>query len=649
MVKTLHQAGIEVILDVVYNHTAEGNHMGPTLSFKGIDNAVVLPARRGRQEVLHGLHGHREHAQHAQPVRRCSSSWTACATGRREMHVDGFRFDLASTLARSLHEVDRLSAFFDLVQQDPVVSQLKLIAEPWDVGDGGYQVGNFPPQWAEWNGKYRDCIRDHWAGAPHTLGEFAYRITGSSDLYEAAGRRPHASINFVTAHDGFTMRDLVSYNEKHNEANGEDNNDGESHNRGWNCGAEGPTDDPEINALRARQQRNLIGDAAALPGRADDPRRRRDRPHAERQQQRLLPGQRDLLVRLVDRRRPRCSSSRQQLDRVPPRAPLVPPPPVLPGPPAPRCADRGPRSWFSPTGEEMTEEQWSEAYAHALTLFMSGRDIERDQRGEMVMDDDFLWMVNASPDDIKFTVPRRALGHRVVRRRSTPLRVSSRRPSRRSTRQDPRSTSSVARWSCCVVRAPSRRRHDVTTVHDDEEERRSRRHATYRFQLRAEFGFDDAAAQARLPRAARRLPRLPVAAAPGRGRFHARVRRRRPDSSRATSSAARRRRRVRRRAAQQRSRTGRRHRAQPPHDRRSARTGGGGTSCSPGRASRYARHFDIDWDSPDRELTGKVVVPVLGKSLAEELAAGSIDARRARRRAGRAVLRPPFPARRRNG
>ena len=257
MVKALHEAGIEVILDVVYNHTAEGNHLGPTLSFRGIDNAGLLPAGRRRQAALlrHTGTGNSLNVRHPHSLQLIMDSLRYWVT---EMHVDGFRFDLAATLAREFHEVDRLSAFFDLVQQDPIVCQVKLIAEPWDVGDGGYQVGNFPPLWTEWNGKYRDTVRDFWRGEPPTLGEFASRLTGSSDLYEHAGRRPIASINFVTAHDGFTLRDLVSYNEKHNEANGEDNNDGESHNRSWNCGVEGPTDDPEVIALRARQQRNFL-------------------------------------------------------------------------------------------------------------------------------------------------------------------------------------------------------------------------------------------------------------------------------------------------------------------------------------------------------------------------------------------------------
>ena len=257
MVRALHAAGIEVILDVVYNHTAEGNHLGPTLSMRGIDNAAYYHLEDDDQRYYTDYTGtgnslNVRHPHTLQLIMDSLRYWVL------EMHVDGFRFDLASTLAREFYEVDRLATFFELVQQDPVVSQVKLIAEPWDVGPGGYQVGNFPPQWTEWNGKYRDTVRDFWRGEAQSLGEFASRLTGSSDLYEHSGRRPVASINFVTAHDGFTLRDLVSYNDKHNEANGEDNKDGESHNRSSNFGVEGPTDDPEILTLRARQQRNFI-------------------------------------------------------------------------------------------------------------------------------------------------------------------------------------------------------------------------------------------------------------------------------------------------------------------------------------------------------------------------------------------------------
>ena len=256
MVKAMHAAGIEVILDVVYNHTAEGNHLGPTLSFKGIDNPAYyrLVEDDQRYYMDYTGTGNSLNVRHPHSLQLIMDSLRYWVT---EMHVDGFRFDLASTLAREFYDVDRLSTFFELVQQDPVVSQVKLIAEPWDVGPGGYQVGNFPPQWTEWNGAYRDTVRDFWRGEAH-LGEFASRLSGSSDLYEQSGRRPVASINFVTAHDGFTLHDLVSYDEKHNEANGEDNNDGESHNRSWNHGVEGPTDDPEVLAARAREQRNFL-------------------------------------------------------------------------------------------------------------------------------------------------------------------------------------------------------------------------------------------------------------------------------------------------------------------------------------------------------------------------------------------------------
>ncbi len=257
MVRALHAAGIEVILDVVYNHTAEGNHLGPTLSMRGIDNEAYYRLEETDKRYYTDYTGTGNSMNVGNPhtlqlIMDSLRYWVL------EMHVDGFRFDLAATLAREFYEVDRLAAFFEIVQQDPVVSQVKLIAEPWDLGPGGYQVGNFPPQWTEWNGKYRDTVRDFWRGEPSTLGEFASRLTGSADLYEHDGRSPVASINFVTAHDGFTLRDLVSYNEKHNEANGEQNNDGESHNRSWNCGVEGPTDDPAVLTLRARQQRNFL-------------------------------------------------------------------------------------------------------------------------------------------------------------------------------------------------------------------------------------------------------------------------------------------------------------------------------------------------------------------------------------------------------
>ncbi len=329
MVKALHEANIEVILDVVYNHTAEGNEFGPTLCFKGIDNAAyyrLVDDDKAHYYDTTGT-GNSLLMRHPHVLQLIMDSLRYWVT---EMHVDGFRFDLAATLARQFHEVDKLSAFFDLIQQDPVISQVKLIAEPWDVGDGGYQVGNFPPLWTEWNGKYRDTVRDFWRGEPSTLGEFASRLTGSSDLYEHSGRKPIASINFVTAHDGFTLRDLVSYNEKHNEANGEDGRDGESHNRSWNCGEEGPTDDPEVSALRLRQQRNFLTTLLLSQGVPMIAARRRDRPHPAGQQQRLLPGQRAVLGRLGPRRgREAALRLHRRALQAAPRAPGLPPPPVL--------------------------------------------------------------------------------------------------------------------------------------------------------------------------------------------------------------------------------------------------------------------------------------------------------------------------------
>src|ERR1700734_3526768 len=257
MVRALHEAGIEVILDVVYNHTAEGNHLGPELSMKGIDNAAYYRLVTDDPRFYYDTTGtgNSLNVGHPHTLQLIMDSLRYWVT---EMHVDGFRFDLAASLARQFHEVDRLSAFFDLIQQDPVVSQVKLIAEPWDIGEGGYQVGNFPTLWSEWNGRYRDTVRDYWRSADGTLPDLAYRLTGSSDLYGQTGRRPYASVNFITAHDGLTLADLVAYNSKHNEANGEDNHDGTDDNRSWNSGAEGPTDDPAIVDLRERRRRALI-------------------------------------------------------------------------------------------------------------------------------------------------------------------------------------------------------------------------------------------------------------------------------------------------------------------------------------------------------------------------------------------------------
>jgi len=409
MVKALHEAGIEVILDVVYNHTAEGNHLGPTLSFKGIDNASYyrLVAEDRQYYMDYTGTGNTLNMQNPFSLQLVMDSLRYWAT---EMHVDGFRFDLASALARSLHEVDRLSAFFDLVQQDPVISRMKLIAEPWDIGEGGYQVGNFPPQWAEWNGRFRDCIRDFWAGAHGGLGEFAYRITGSSDLYEAAGRRPHASINFITAHDGFTLRDLVTYEQKRNEANGEGNADGESHNRNWNCGVEGETDDPEVNALRARQQRNLITTMVLsqgvpmLLGGDEVSRTQAGNNNAYCQDNEISwfdweAADHDLaaFVRgVLALRRAHPSFRRRGFFQG--RA--------LHGGGTPDLA------WFGPDGQEFTDERWSEGGLASLTVYLGGDDIEVSNRGEPVHDTDFLWLVNAAHEPVTFTLPGPTWGER---------------------------------------------------------------------------------------------------------------------------------------------------------------------------------------------------------------------------------------------
>ena len=405
MVKTLHAAGIEVILDVVYNHTAEGNHLGPVLSFKGYDNDAYyrLVADDKRYYMDYTGTGNSMNMRNPHVLQLIMDSlryWVS------EMHVDGFRFDLASTLARELHDVDRLAVFFDLIQQDPVVSRVKLIAEPWDVGEGGYQVGNFPPMWSEWNGKYRDCVRDYWRGEEQTLAELGYRLTGSSDLYEWGGRRPGASINFVTAHDGFTLADLVSYNEKHNEANGEDNNDGESHNRSWNLGVEGPTDDPNINAARRRQQRNFLATllfSAGVPmlvAGDEFGRTQQGNNNAYAQDNEvswinwsLLEENRDLhrfVQRLIQIRREQPVLRRRRWfqgrqihgDEVTDIA------------------------WFRPDGAQMSEEDWSQGYARAVSVFMNGDQItEPDERGDRIHGDTVLMLLNAHDGALDFVLP----------------------------------------------------------------------------------------------------------------------------------------------------------------------------------------------------------------------------------------------------
>ncbi|MCF8109030.1 MAG: glycogen debranching protein GlgX [Desulfohalobiaceae bacterium] len=402
MVKTLHQAGMEVILDVVYNHTAEGNHLGPMLSFKGIDNAYYY---RLTDDPLYYMDytgtGNSLNMRNPHVLQLIMDSLRYWVT---EMHVDGFRFDLASTLARELHEVDKLSAFFDLVQQDPVVSQVKLIAEPWDVGEGGYQVGNFPPLWSEWNGKYRDCVRDFWRGEDRTLAEFAFRLTGSSDLYESTNRRPHASINFITAHDGFTLHDLVSYNDKHNQANGEENKDGENHNRSWNCGEEGPTDNPDILALRDKQVRNFLstlflsqgipmllgGDETGRTQQGNNNGYCQDNEISwfdwEKMDETLLEFTRNLIRFRSEH--PIFMRRGWFLGRA------------IHGSGVEDIA------WFTPDGNEMSEENWGEGYAKSLALFLNGEGIATpDLQGERVRDDTFYLLLNAYHELISFTLP----------------------------------------------------------------------------------------------------------------------------------------------------------------------------------------------------------------------------------------------------
>ena len=406
MVRALHEAGIEVILDVVYNHTGEGNHLGPTLSFRGIDNAAYY--RLVEDSPQHYMDytgtGNTLNVRNPHTLQLIMDSLRYWVT---EMHVDGFRFDLASALAREFYDVDRLSSFFDLVQQDPVVSQVKLIAEPWDVGPGGYQVGNFPPQWTEWNGKYRDTVRDFWRGEPATLGEFAARLTGSADLYESSGRRPGASINFVTAHDGFTLRDLVSYNEKHNEANGDDNSDGESHNRSWNCGAEGPTRIKAVNALRAQQRRNFLATLVLSQGvpmicHGDEIGRTQKGNNNGYCQDNELTWM-DWSAVDVD-----LLAFTRHLTEIRRAHPVFRRRRFFDGRPVGRRGlDRLPDiEWFTPDGTEMTEENWAHDFGRAISVFLNGRGIpDRDARGERVEDDSFLLCFSAHHEALEFNLP----------------------------------------------------------------------------------------------------------------------------------------------------------------------------------------------------------------------------------------------------
>jgi isoamylase len=406
MVKVFHSSGIEVILDVVYNHTAEGNQLGPTLSLRGADNAAYyrLSPENPRYYMDFTGTGNTLNLRHPRVLQLIMDSlryWVL------EMHVDGFRFDLASTLARELFEVDRLGSFFDTITQDPVLSQVKLIAEPWDVGAGGYQVGNFPPGWNEWNDKYRDCVRSYWKGDGGLIAEFARRFSGSADLYEASGRRPHASINFITAHDGFTLEDLVSYDSKHNEANGEENRDGSDNNRSWNCGVEGPTEDAAVRALRAKQKHNLIATLLLSQGvpmlQAGDELGRTqggnnnaycqdneiswlDWPPPEEQHEFCR-----LVERLIKLRRQHAVFARRRFLRGRP----------VPG--------EGVKDivWLTPAGSEMSEQEWNQDFARCLGVYLAGGALERtDRRGHVLRDDNFLLLFNAHHERIEFVLPR---------------------------------------------------------------------------------------------------------------------------------------------------------------------------------------------------------------------------------------------------
>jgi glycogen operon protein len=405
MVRALHAAGLEVILDVVYNHTAEGNHLGPTLSLRGLDNRAYyrLLADNPRYYLDFTGCGNTLNMQSPQVLQLIMDSlryWVL------EMHVDGFRFDLASALARELYEVDRLGAFFDIIHQDPVLSQVKLIAEPWDLGAGGYQVGNFPVLWTEWNGKYRDSVRRFWRGDGGVVSELASRLAGSNDLYEPSGRRPYASINFITAHDGFTLHDLVTYNEKHNEANGDGNTDGENHNLSWNCGVEGETDDPDINSLRDRQKRNLLATlllsqgVPMLSGGDEIGRTQRGNNNAYCQDNELswtswdvTPAQRDLLdftSRLIRIRHEQPALRRRRFFRGR----------------AVRGADVKDIAWLDPNGSEMTDESWNAGFVRCLGVRLEGNAIDEvDERGRPILGDTLLVLLNAHHDRIDFTLP----------------------------------------------------------------------------------------------------------------------------------------------------------------------------------------------------------------------------------------------------
>ncbi|MGH9353748.1 MAG: glycogen debranching protein GlgX, partial [Terriglobia bacterium] len=405
MVKALHRAGIEVILDVVYNHTAEGSHLGPTLCFRGIDNAsyyLLVPDHRRYYEDYTGC-GNSPNMRHPRVLQLIMDSlryWVEM------MHVDGFRFDLAATLARTLQGVDRLGAFFDIIHQDPVLSQTKLIAEPWDLGEGGYQVGNFPVLWAEWNGKYRDTVRRYWKGDEGQVGDLAYRLTGSSDLYELSGRRPYASINFITAHDGFALHDLVSYNEKHNEANGEENRDGATDNASWNCGVEGPTKDPQILELRRRQQRNFLATLMFSQGVpmlfAGD-----EISHTKQGNNNTYCQDNELswLDWELDQPRRELQDFTRFVIKLFREHPALRRRRFFYGRKI-RGSEVKDLTWLRPDGQEMSEEDWSNSETHCFGLRLAGNAMdETDQRGNPVTDDTLLIILNSHHEPLDFTLP----------------------------------------------------------------------------------------------------------------------------------------------------------------------------------------------------------------------------------------------------
>jgi isoamylase len=407
MVKAMHQAGIEVILDVVYNHTAEGNHMGPTLSFKGVDNQSYYRLTEDQRYYMdYTGTGNTLNANLPNVLRLIMDSLRYWIT---EMHVDGFRFDLAPALARELHAVNKLSAFFDIIHQDPVISQVKLIAEPWDIGEGGYQVGNFPHEWAEWNGKYRDCIRDYWRGADSMLGEFAQRFTGSPDLYQDDLRRPTASVNFITAHDGFTLHDLVTYNDKHNDANGEGNQDGERHNSSCNYGIEGETDDQQINLIRDRQKRNLLTTLFLSQGIpmlvAGDEfgRTQQGNNNAYCQDNEIS------WLNWVEADESLFAFT-QQLIHLRKKHPVFCRRRWFQGMPI-KGIGLEDIAWFLPEGMEMEEHNWKEDFAKSLAIYLNGQDLKSTGvHGEKITDDNFYLMFNAHYEGLDYNLPNERYG-----------------------------------------------------------------------------------------------------------------------------------------------------------------------------------------------------------------------------------------------